>query len=476
MAFGDTTHDEALRAAWHEFCDRLSAAGDLAFKDTSPANALQRADAFRYLTQNLGQAYDLALETKDSRFPVIHPFCGPGRKLGGDNADFVYLQAWIDGASMYRITGNRGTARFINFTVQGPRPERDVYYGADHPNLHEPFGDTPEANITGDDLVTEPDGSFVLHVGGERREPNWLPTTPGSRKLFMRQGFDSWEERSAQFSIERIDIDSPRPVPTPQDLIASMRWAGDFLTGAMTDWPDRELQIGSLFEPDFEGIAAAGADAVSLHHRASVAGVGFEMEGARGVGVHHLVVLDHLVGGQADDLPCPVGLARGDALGGGDDADGLSLGSGDRSSPRGRPEGLHRVGIAVRFDGAGAVNGDRVDLDKALRTPAGLDHEGGTAQVADGFDGLTRSQPVGQGNDRPLTRSEHQQIGLGVGQYRTAHFLGPVIVMGDAAQTGLDAADDDIGVRVGLAGTLGVHDDGAIRTFVGGRIGRVGVV
>ena len=75
MAFGDAADDEALRAAWHHFCDRLKAAGDLAFKDTSPANALQRADAFRYLTQNLGQAYDLALETRNTRSP--EPFAGP---------------------------------------------------------------------------------------------------------------------------------------------------------------------------------------------------------------------------------------------------------------------------------------------------------------------------------------------------------------------------------------------------------------
>ena len=99
--------------------------------------------------------------------------------------------------------------------------------------------------------MIEPDGSFVLYVGGARREPNWLPTTPGSRKLFMRQGFDSWVEQSAQFSIERVDMDTPRPPSTPQDVIESMQWAGDFLTGVMTDWPDRELQIGSLFgEPE----------------------------------------------------------------------------------------------------------------------------------------------------------------------------------------------------------------------------------
>ena len=250
MALGDGDHDEELRDAWHDFCDRLKAAGDLVFKDTNAPHPLQRADGFRFLTQNLGQAFDLALETKDTRYPVIHPFCGPGRKLGGDNADFVYLQAWIDGESTYKISGHRGTARFINFTVQGPRPEKDVYYGADHPNLHEPFGDVPEANLLGDDLVTEWDGSFVLYIGGPERGPNWLPTTPGSRKLFLRQGFDSWDEEAAAFRIERIDMDGPRPVPTPAVVVESMRWAGDFLTGAMRDWPDRELEIGSLFGED----------------------------------------------------------------------------------------------------------------------------------------------------------------------------------------------------------------------------------
>ena len=244
MAFGDTPHDKALRDAWHRFCDQLKDAGDLVFKDTSPANPLQRADGFRFLTQLLGQAYDLALETKDTRYPAIHAFCAPDRKLGGDNAEFVYLQAWIDGQSVYKITGNKGSARFMNFTVQGPRPEKDAYYGADVPSLHEPFGDTPEANIFGHELKCEWDGGFVLWVGGPKREPNWLPTTPGSRKLFIRQGFDSWDEESAQFRIERVDMDAPRPVPTPEVILDSVRWAGDFVTGAMTDWPDFMIKVG----------------------------------------------------------------------------------------------------------------------------------------------------------------------------------------------------------------------------------------
>lgn len=248
MAFGDSPDDAALRDAWARFCRRLEAAGDQVFKDHNPANALQRADAFRFLTQNLGQAFDLALETKDSDYPLLHRFCTPTRKLGGDAADFTYTQAWIDGRNIYRITGNIGTARFLNLTVQGPRPETQP--GTGWPSLHEPFGDIPEANIFKHQIDAAPDGSFELQLGGEPRAGNWLPTTPYSRKLFVRQGFDSWDETPAQLSIERIGMDAPRPMPTPETMLEAMDWAGDFLTGMMRDWPDHPYHYsGGVIDP-----------------------------------------------------------------------------------------------------------------------------------------------------------------------------------------------------------------------------------
>src|SRR3546814_5016698 len=126
MSFGASSDDAALRAAWQQFCARLQAAGEHAFKDANPANPLQRADAFRFLTQNLGQAFDLALETRDPAFPQIHYFTTPAMKLGGDVADFTYRQAWISGAHIYSLTGKRGNARWLNVTVQGPRPETKI--------------------------------------------------------------------------------------------------------------------------------------------------------------------------------------------------------------------------------------------------------------------------------------------------------------------------------------------------------------
>ncbi len=239
MALGDGSDDVALNAAWDEFCDRLKSAGQRVFKDYNATSGLQRADGFRFLTQNLGQAFDLALETKDTRYPAIHMFCSPTRKLGGDCADFIYQQAWIDGESSYRIVGDRGTARFLNVTVQGPR--------RDGPGvLHEPFGDVPEANLFGEQLTTASDGSFEIWIGGREQGPNWLPTTGASRKLFIRQGFDAWDERPAHMQIERVGMDSPKPVPTPASMIEAMDWAGRFVTGLMDDWPEFPFRYGGV--------------------------------------------------------------------------------------------------------------------------------------------------------------------------------------------------------------------------------------
>ena len=239
MAFGDGPDDAKLRSAWEAFCAQLRAAGDQVFKDANAPSGAQRVDAFRFLTQNLGQAFDLALETRDTGYPALHTFCGPTRKLGGDCADFTYQQAWIDGHSSYRLTGTRGTARFFNVTVQGVRvPGPGV--------LHEPFGDTPEANLFGQQLSIADNGQFELYIGGPERGPNWLPTSPQSRKLFIRQGFDSWGELPAQLRIERVDMATAKPLPTPEVMIEAMAWAGDFVTGLMTDWPEFPFAYGGV--------------------------------------------------------------------------------------------------------------------------------------------------------------------------------------------------------------------------------------
>ena len=203
MPYGAGPADEKLHSAWNAFCERLKQAGEKVFKKANPADPLLRADAYRFLAQNLGQAFPLALETKDPAYPMIHYFTHPTMKLGGDVSDFTYRQAWISGDYSYRITGKRGTARWLNLTVQGARPYKIP--GTDFPSLHEPFGDIPECNILGDQIETDVNGNFELFIGGKERAQNWLPTTSRSRKLFIREAFDAWEEMPTKLTIELCD-------------------------------------------------------------------------------------------------------------------------------------------------------------------------------------------------------------------------------------------------------------------------------
>lgn len=260
MAFGDSPADLPLRDAWHQFCDQLKTAGDKTFKAANPAQPLLRADAFRFLTQNLGQAFPLALETADPAFPQIHYFTHPYMKLGGDVSDFTYRQAWISGDHAYRITGRKGTARWFNLTVQGPKPAKIP--GTDFAPLHEPFGDVPESNIFGHQIEADDDGFFELFIGGPERPKNWLPTTPGSRKLFIREAFDAWFETPTTLSIERLGMDAPRPMPTPERMIEAFAWAGDFVTGVMRDWPEHSWATsGGVCDPNQPNVFPADKSA-----------------------------------------------------------------------------------------------------------------------------------------------------------------------------------------------------------------------
>lgn len=248
MAYGNGPADEKLKSAWDRFCDRLQKAGDKVFKEANPSDPMLRADAYRFLTQNLGQAFPLALETNDPAYPQIHYFTHPTMKLGGDVADFTYRQAWISGEYTYRITGRKGTARWFNVTVQGPKPEKIP--GTDFPSLHEPFGDIPECNILGSQIEADADGNFELFIGGEERPGNWLPTTQGSRKLFIREAFDAWGEAPTALTIERVGMNAPRPLPDPERMIEAIDWAGDFVTGVMRDWPEHSWKTsGGVVDP-----------------------------------------------------------------------------------------------------------------------------------------------------------------------------------------------------------------------------------
>ena len=142
------------------------------------------------------------------------------------------------------------------------------------------------------------------------------------------------------------------------------------------------------------------------------------------------------------------------------------------------------IGIGVRVNGARRIQRGRIEFDPRVsvrrggcgRQPVARHHEAGAAQVADLADLLATRQAMADLDQRALGVAEDEQIGLGIGQYRAAHGVGPVVIVGDAAQARLDRADDHRDAGVGLTAALGVHGDRTVGALVGFGMRGIGIV
>ena len=75
----------------------------------------------------------------------------------------------------------------------------------------------------------------------------------------------------------------------------------------------------------------------------------------------------------------------------------------------------------------------------------------------------TAAERLGDFHNRPLAHAVGDQVCAGVEQNGALHVVRPVVVVREAAQTGLDAAEDDRCFLVGAADQVGVDDRGVIR-------------
>src|SRR5512145_3430406 len=113
--------EEAIRrimdgTTWDEFCDALKAAGAVVL--SGPADPLDRAEGWRYLTRLTRAALETFVEAADPSAPEFRRTAHETIKMGMDNPDNVYLSAPVNGAFEYRIRGRRGTVHYLGFGTQ----------------------------------------------------------------------------------------------------------------------------------------------------------------------------------------------------------------------------------------------------------------------------------------------------------------------------------------------------------------------
>ena len=101
---------------------------------------------------------------------------------------------------------------------------------------------------------------------------------------------------------------------------------------------------------------------------------------------------------------------------------------------------------------------------------------GDAAELAEVFDRGAAGELVGDFDDRALAHAVDEEVALGVEDDRAADFVAPVIVVGESAEAGFDAAGDDGDAFVGFAGALAVGEGCAIGAAADTTARAVGIV
>lgn len=228
-------------AVWHEFCDRLKAAGGLILAAGAPRSEVQTAEGYRYLTRLLRMGLEMVLEYGDPLAPELF-YQDPTLKSGGDNPDNFYYWGRIRGTHDYRITGVLRACEFLTI---------DAYAGG----LNKEGGRRTVGHLGKADLKVGPDGHFTVVLSQRPRQDGdhavWLPITEDTGTVLIRETVaDRAAAPGSSFMIERLDRDGPPPPLDADRLAKALRSVSGFITysarffsGMAQTWAGRPNQF-----------------------------------------------------------------------------------------------------------------------------------------------------------------------------------------------------------------------------------------
>jgi hypothetical protein len=164
------------------------------------ATAAEVQDMNKLALSILAEGYLCRVYT-DAKRPVFMPLWNYAFNQGGPDPDYVYSTTEIDATGVYRISGYRGTTRFVEITEQGFDMMSPGDMGAGGP--------APRTHDLDDDVTVGPDGYFSAILSATRPDGydgDWWELDPGCRRLLMRKCSCDWNhEIDARVAIERLD-------------------------------------------------------------------------------------------------------------------------------------------------------------------------------------------------------------------------------------------------------------------------------
>jgi hypothetical protein len=188
--------------SWTDQIRALEPLGDklMALWGVDQPGEAERQGMYRLALSALASGY-LAHANMDPARPLWAPVWNLAMNLAGPSPDFIYTTAEVDPGGVYRLSGFRGTACFVEIALQGWE-----MIGGRGGGAKPSTGDL-------DTLAIGPDGYFSVILSAERPagyDGDWWALPPGTIRLLMRRCAADWRgEVDARVAIERLDEAAP---------------------------------------------------------------------------------------------------------------------------------------------------------------------------------------------------------------------------------------------------------------------------
>ncbi len=231
--------------AWSDFCDALKQAGEVILRERSPADPLDRAEGWRYLSRLTRLALEQSVEHADPEAPTLYRLSHETAKIGADNPDAFYQNCIIDGRHDYRLHGTRGAVDYVGFgTYSG-------IYGLDSKIERTGYLDLSEIEVGRD-------GQIEITLSAKQKTGNWLPMREDTRLLIIRQFRQDWErETVAQLEIECLTGDNLPTLLTPDRIAKGLDDAARFVhttASIFADWAEGFAEVPNTVMEKFTGL------------------------------------------------------------------------------------------------------------------------------------------------------------------------------------------------------------------------------
>ncbi len=204
-------------AIWRQITRVMGEMEALVWNDPLVTDDLTRAEGVRYLTRLIASALEMAVEVNTPHHPQLLTFLSTRIQWGLPATDCLYQWAAVHGDNVYRLSGDRGTARVFDVETR-----RDHFAHIADWTLHDRL---PQCEVGPNNHV-----EIVLSRKRPEGARNWVQLAEGPGNIIFRQYFYDWNtEQPARMTLVNQNATYPPPALTAAAIAERMELFCDWL-------------------------------------------------------------------------------------------------------------------------------------------------------------------------------------------------------------------------------------------------------